>query len=705
MRWKAPSNLTGSKIGYIAFASEDETVLTMHYWSNSAMQQCAMIDKPIVYPVKDTGLWGEAIRQRKPVITNDYAASNPLKKGTPSGHVHLTRHMNIPLFDGGRIVAVAGVANKAGDYQDDDIRQLTLFMDGMWKILCRKRAEESLKQFNQQLESAAIQVKNLMNDVIHKGILTNRFENSEPIPLLGIEKMRKHRLPILSEPSESTLLGGRWHRLRGKAQGRSEQKLNDCSVCEVYRKARANPVMDLGETFNAMIAILNDRQEQLKETNQQLGMAIEQANEMAVQAKWANHAKSEFLANMSHEIRTPMTAILGFTDILLDDLKETETIAAAQTIKRNGEQLLRLINDILDISKIEAGKMEVEMMNWSPGQIVAEVVSLMHVRADAKGLTLGDEIEGSLPETIMTDPVRLRQILVNLVGNAIKFTEKGGVRIVTKLVRDPQGQPSLAFAVIDTGSGIRDTEIGKLFEPFTQADGSPSRRHEGTGLGLAISRQLARALGGDVTASSEFGKGSTFTATVSTGPLDGIPLVQCPAEVGNTGNRPNESTTDSIPKLQCRVLLAEDIPDNQRLIEAILCGVGAEVTIVGNGQDAVEQVLATHPGWGRRHGDPTKPFDIVLMDMQMPVLDGYAATRRLRHEGYAGPVIALTAHSMCGDREKCIGAGCDDYLSKPVIRKELVQMVAKWASLRDSQARSVLAEQPSLENVTSTTHE
>ena len=352
----------------------------------------------------------------------------------------------------------------------------------------------------------------------------------------------------------------------GKAQGRFAQKLGDCSLCEVYRRARANPVMDLGETFNTMIAILNDRQEQLRETNQQLEAAIEQANRMAVQAECANRAKSEFLANMSHEIRTPMTAILGFTDILLDDLKEPEAIAAAQTIKRNGEHLLRLINDILDISKIEAGKMEVEMMQWSPRQIVAEVVSLMHVRADAKGLTLRDEYEGPLPETILTDPVRLRQILVNLVGNAIKFTEKGGVRIVTKLVRDPQGQPSLAFAVIDTGSGIRDTEIGKLFEPFTQADGSPSRRHEGTGLGLAISRQLARALGGDVTASSEFGKGSTFTATVATGPLDGVPLVQCPAEAGDTGNRPNESATDSLPKLQCRVLLAEDIPDNQRLI-------------------------------------------------------------------------------------------------------------------------------------------
>ena len=295
--------LTGSTIGYIAFANEDETVLTMHYWSNSAMQQCAMIDKPIVYPVKDTGLWGEAIRQRKAVITNDYAAPNPLKKGTPSGHVQLTRHMNIPVFDGGRIVAVAGVGNKADDYQDDDVRQLTLFMDGMWRILCRKRAEEALKQFNQQLESAAIQVKNLMNDVIHKRILTNRFENPSLSPCWEVKKCENTACPSYQNHRNLRCWEVAGTRCRGKAQGRFEQKLSDCSLCEVYRRARANPVMDLGETFNTMIAILNDRQEQLKETNQQLEAAIEQANEMAVQAEMGQPRQKRVPGQ--HEPRDP----------------------------------------------------------------------------------------------------------------------------------------------------------------------------------------------------------------------------------------------------------------------------------------------------------------------------------------------------------------------------------------------------------------
>ena len=235
--------LTGSTIGYIAFANEDETVLTMHYWSNSAMQECAMIDKPIVYPVKDTGLWGEAIRQRKPVITNDYAAPNPLKKGTPPGHVRLTRHMNIPVFDGGRIVAVAGVGNKAEDYQDDDVRQLTLFMDGMWRILCRKRAEEALEQFNRQLESAAIRVKTLMNNVIQKNGFTDRFDNPNLTPCWEEKKCDNTACPSYENHKNlrcwevaGTLCGG-------KVQGNFAQKLGDCSLCEVYRRARANPVM------------------------------------------------------------------------------------------------------------------------------------------------------------------------------------------------------------------------------------------------------------------------------------------------------------------------------------------------------------------------------------------------------------------------------------------------------------------------------
>ncbi len=425
-------------------------------------------------------------------------------------------------------------------------------------------------------------------------------------------------------------------------------------------------------------------------------VALESANKASDRfreaAKAANRAKSEFLANMSHEIRTPMTAILGFTDILLNDLKEPKAIEAAQTVNRNGKHLLQIINDILDISKIEAGKVEMEMIRWSPRQVVAEVVSLLYVRADAKGLTLSGEYKGPLPETITTDPARLRQILVNLVGNAIKFTETGGVRIVTRLVEGPEEEPQLRFDVIETGIGIPEDEIKNLFEPFTQADGSSSRKFEGTGLGLAISRQLARMLGGDITARSKPGEGSTFTVTVATGPLDGVRLVEYVTEASPASKQPVESTGASQEKLRCRVLLAEDIPDNQRLISALLSEAGAEVTIAQNGQEAVEKALATCPGWGRRYSDPIEPFDVILMDIQMPVLDGYEATRRLRQEGYTGPIIALTAHAMRDDRQKCLDAGCDDYLCKPISHKKLVETVAKWVSRQPEQAEATARE-------------
>ena len=238
----------------------------------------------------------------------------------------------------------------------------------------------------------------------------------------------------------------------------------------------------------------------------------------------------------------------------------------------------------------------------------------------------------------------------------------------------------LQFDVIDTGIGIPAAAIGRLFQPFTQVDASPSRKYEGTGLGLAISRQLARVLGGDVTVSSELGKGSTFTATVATGPLEGVRLLEYVREGQPAEAQSDGSSGPFRQRLNCRVLLAEDIPDNQRLIASILRNAGAEVDIADDGLEAVEKAMAAHREWHKRSADPAGPFDVVLMDMQMPLLDGYEAVRRLRHEGYARPIVALTANAMCGDREKCIASGCDDFVSKPVDRRKLVETVAKWAA-------------------------
>ena len=388
----------------------------------------------------------------------------------------------------------------------------------------------------------------------------------------------------------------------------------------------------------------------------------------------ADQAKTEFLANMSHEIRTPMTAILGFAELLAgeDGLEGDceERAKALATIKRNGEYLLQLINDILDLSKIEAGRFDIEQVTCSPVKVVAEVAALMDVRAKAKGLLLEVEYASAIPGSILCDPTRLRQILINLVGNAIKFTEVGSVRLVTRFVQDAGGPASLQFDVIDTGIGMTEEQTSRLFLPFTQADASTTRKFGGTGLGLAISKRLAELLGGHIAVNSVPGGGSTFRLTILPEPTDDVLM---PEEVARSGaaGRLDVGQTDSLDAgLECRVLLVEDGLDNQRLISVLLGKAGADVSLADNGQVAVEKALAAR--------DAGMPFDVVLMDMQMPIMDGYTATRILREAGYTEPIVALTANAMAGDGAKCCNAGCDAYATKPIERAKLLSTIARF---------------------------
>jgi len=413
----------------------------------------------------------------------------------------------------------------------------------------------------------------------------------------------------------------------------------------------------------------------LEAINQDLERTIEQANQMAVAAESANFSKSEFLANMSHEIRTPMTAILGFAELLRGALENradisTECKQAVDTIHRNGEYLLRIINDILDLSKIEAGKLIVEQVPCDPYQIMREVKSLMQVRADAKGLPLEIEVIGRLPRTIHTASTRLRQILINLLGNAIKFTETGGAKLTARFIESASDGPAIHFDVLDTGIGMSPEQAAVLFHPFQQADASMTRRFGGTGLGLTITKRLAVMLGGDITVESEPGTGSVFHVTVATGPLEGVEFVDFTAEEQPTPLPAEVQSASEPSRIEARILLVEDGPDNQRLISFLLRKAGAEVSLAENGAVAVEQVLAA--------SEQGKSFDLILMDMQMPVMDGYEATRVLRQKGHTGPIIALTAHAMEGDREKCLAAGCDDFATKPIDRKHLLTVISRY---------------------------
>jgi len=387
-----------------------------------------------------------------------------------------------------------------------------------------------------------------------------------------------------------------------------------------------------------------------------------------IEAEAASQAKSAFLANMSHEIRTPMTAILGYADLLTDDalgIDDRGTYLA--TVRRNAEHLLQLINDILDLSKIEAGKMRMEPGPCHLPSTVADVASMMRPRAEQRGNTVEVDFAGPLPEFLHTDGIRLRQVVVNLVGNAVKFTENGSIRIgVSFLPQWRAGQPAVRIDVTDTGIGIRQEAMANLFQPFSQAESSTTRKYGGTGLGLAISRQIVAALGGELTVRSVLGKGSTFTVTVPAGDVSEEDLLQSPCEAICEDDRatrwaPRAGALDGV-----RVLLAEDSIDNQRLLRTVLGHAGAEVEVVENGRAAVARV---------REGD----FDVVLMDMNMPEMDGYEATRRLRGGGYQGPILALTANAMSSDCERCLAAGCDAHLPKPIDRRRLIETVGRYA--------------------------
>lgn len=388
---------------------------------------------------------------------------------------------------------------------------------------------------------------------------------------------------------------------------------------------------------------------------QELAEARARAEAASERAEAANRAKTEFLANMSHEMRTPLTAILGYAEllndpeVLADPAQRSETVAI---IRRAGDHLLTLINDILDLSRVEAGRLTVERIDVNVGELLTQVIQLCRPRAMEKRIALELQFNDPLPTTIRSDPVRLRQIAINLIGNAVKFTDRGAVRVqVSRPSRD-----QLRLDVHDTGMGISPEQAQRLFQPFSQADSSVTRRHGGTGLGLAISRRLAELLGGSVTlVYSEPGVGSQFRVELALDIADDTPWLPQPIE--KPAETPAATPGRSLEGV--RVLLVEDSPDNRRLITLHLRRAGAVVTTAEHGLDALSKL-------------GTGTFDLIVSDMMMPELDGYSLARRLRADGITCPIVALTANAMADDRQRCIDAGCDDYATKPIQPAQLI---------------------------------
>ena len=533
--------------------------------------------------------------------------------------------------------------------------QISLFINVVRSRLGDRSRQYTVRDLLDTLDTRGREFRQLADSMPQMVFAADRrgrleYLNHRASAYLGVGLAQARRLPWAEaiHPDDVDHAQTKWRRsIEEGATFQCELRVRDVRTSRHrWHLARALPIRDESGEITRWFGTGTDIHQQ-KLTEQKLNIALERAAA-------AGAAKSEFVANMSHEIRTPMTSILGYAELLEEKEQDPEKLEFLSIIRQNGAFLLEIINDILDLSKIEAGKLEIVPERFELAPFAHVIHSLMQVRAAESGVKFSVEFEGPVPETLRSDPKRLRQVLVNLVGNALKFTKRGAVRLVVSHEKN-----QVVFDVIDTGIGMTDDQVGQLFQPFHQADASVTRRFGGTGLGLAISHRLAAMLGGEISVVSEAGVGSTFTLKLAAGPSSkrsALPL-------------PTESDDESSIRLKSdyRLLVVDDRREIRFLAGRILASAGAHVEYAENGFEAVrivERQLATQ----------TQP-DLVLLDMQMPTMDGYQAAAELRSLGYTRPIIALTADAMQGDMDRCLSSGCNAYLSKPIETEKMLRMI------------------------------
>jgi PAS domain S-box-containing protein len=657
--------LTGSRMGFFHFVDANQQELTLQALSTNTLKNLGTADlQGRHYPINEAGAWADCCRMKKPVVHNNYA-SLPDKNGLPPELAPMEREAVVPVLHNGFVVCIMGVGNKPTDYTPDDVSHLQDFASIVGAHAIRLRAEQERNELLARFTGFA--------EASHFGMgiaeLDGRIVDVNPalVRLLGEDSKNDCLGKNFATAYSSGVTADRFQTevvpaLQRRGSWHGELELLAVDGRRVPIEANAFVIRDEHNRSLSLGVILTDITER-KQVKRQLAEAKEKAEA-------ASAAKSQFLANMSHEIRTPMNGVIGMTGLLLDTELNSEQRHYAETIRSSGEVLLALVNDILDFSKIEAGKLKLELLDFDLRDLLENFAAPLAMRARSKGIEFDCAVESDVPSQVRGAPGRLRQILTNLAGNAVKFTEQGRVTVRASRITETATASVIRFTVRDTGVGIPPEHQENLFQKFTQVDASMTRRFGGTGLGLAISKQLAEMMGGQIGVNSKVGVGSEFWFTVPLGkPAQSKFLTQEGAKTAGFIGPPSDHLPAAYRR-GARVLVAEDNVVNQDVALGILHKLGLRAEAVADGAEAVDVLKSL-------------PYDLVLMDVQMPEMDGLEATRIIRDPkspvlNHEVPIIAMTAHALHGDRRNCLQAGMNDYLPKPVSLRALVEALNTW---------------------------
>lgn len=765
--------LTQSSIGYLAFVNDDETMLEMFSWSQTAMAQCRMQNPPKLYKVSETGLWGEAVRQRKVIITNNYQEPNIYKKGIPEGHVPLTRHLNLPVFDKGQIVLVAGVGNKSEAYEESDINQLNLLMQGLWRIIRRQRWEIKLKQSEEKFRNLvettndfiwetnaegvyvyasphvrdllgyepdevigrspfhfmspneAERVRIISESITKSGKAFEKLENTclkrdgsmviletSGVPMLdengkqcgyrGIDRditdakqtqmaliaSQERYKTIIEHAADAILFGSHAGMMIGcnekaiQLTAYSREELLGMNIAEIFTTDSINAVplrfdlLDQGHVVRSeRIILTKDKRKIPIEMNTRRmfdgtyqtiirdvseRIQAEEIKSSMIRNQIENMVKSQFIANLNHEIRNPLNAIVGLgNELSRSELNEVQK-KYVDDMQLSSAKLMLILNDLLDYTNLESQLVKINHSVFDPSALIKEITNDFYGKAEAKQLQLRYLPHEALPALISADKKKIKRIIINLLDNAIKFTEKGEIAISGEMVSDEKKRQLLKITVRDSGIGIRKEDFDKVFQSFTQIDSSTTKEFSGTGLGLAICKNYAELLAGNITFDSAFGKGSVFTVEIP---------VNMEVDASTSNNQESEKNA-AVKDVKVKVMVVEDDVINRMYLVNFIKSLGHTVVSAANGIKAVEEYKQELP-------------QLIMMDCQMPVMDGFGASNAIREYEQSNAlsptyIIAITGYGIKDIEESFNKARMSDYLIKPIDEEMLVEKISSF---------------------------